>query len=193
MFEEVSSLLRRYDDLTLRPLIELAVEIAREGAEGRRIGTLFAVGDADAVIKLSRPMILDPISGHPIELRTLSNPDFRGTIKELAQLDGGFVVSATGAFQAACRYFEAQAHEIAVPMGLGTRHLAAAAMSRATASLGVVVSESAVVRLFERGSLVAELIPELWLIDRYSVNLNSSARKGRRERKGTTRFSGRST
>ncbi len=171
MLEEVSDLLRRYEEFALRPLIELAVEIAREGAEGRRIGTLFAVGDSDAVIRLSRPMILDPISGHPIELRTLSNPDFRGTIKELAQLDGGFVVCATGEFQAACRYFEAPANDVAVPMGLGTRHLAAAAMSRVTNSVGVVVSESAVVRLFERGSLVAELIPELWLIDRYSVHL----------------------
>jgi DNA integrity scanning protein DisA with diadenylate cyclase activity len=177
MLEEISALLDRYDDLTLRPLVELAVEIAREGAEGRRIGTLFAVGDADAVMKLSRPMILDPISGHPFELRTLSNPNFRGTIKELAQLDGGFVVSAAGVFHAACRYFEAPANDIAVPMGLGTRHLAAAAMSRATKSIGVVVSESAVVRLFERGSLVAELIPELWLIDRYSVHLQKSLRK----------------
>ena len=177
MLEEISSLLRRYDDLALRPLIELAVEIAREGAEGRRIGTLFAVGDADAVIRLSRPMILDPISRHPVGLRTLSNPDFRGTIKELAQLDGGFVVSATGEFEAACRYFEAPANDVAVPMGLGTRHLAAAAMSRATKSVGVVVSESAVVRLFERGSLVAELIPELWLLDRYSVHLQKLIRK----------------
>jgi hypothetical protein len=62
-------------------------------------------------------------------------------------------------------------------MGLGTRHLAAAAMSRATKSVGVVVSESAVVRLFERGSLVAELIPELWLLDRYSVHLQKLIRK----------------
>ena len=173
MFKEISSLLRRYDDLALKPLIELAVEIAREGAEGRRIGTLFAVGDAEAVMKLSRPMILDPISGHSAGLRCLSNPDFRGTVKALAQLDGGFVVSSSGLFQAACRYFEAPATDVAVPMGLGTRHLAAAAMSRATASVGVVVSESAVVRLFEGGSLVAELIPELWLINHYSVNPQS--------------------
>jgi DNA integrity scanning protein DisA with diadenylate cyclase activity len=68
-------------------------------------------------------MILDPISRHPVGLRTLSNPDFRGTIKELAQLDGGFVVSATGEFQAACRYFEVPANDVAVPMGLGIRSL----------------------------------------------------------------------
>ena len=167
MFEELASLLSRYDDLALKPVIELAVEIAREGAEGRRIGALFSVGDADAVLGKSRPMILDPIAGHPREVRVLHHPGFRGTVKELAQLDGGFVVSASGVFDAACRYFEAPSSDVAIPMGLGSRHLAAAAMSRATESVGVVVSESATVRLFESGSLVAELIPELWLINRY--------------------------
>lgn len=43
-------------------MIELAVEIAREGREGRRIGTLFTFGDADAVLRRSRPLILDPLA-----------------------------------------------------------------------------------------------------------------------------------
>jgi hypothetical protein len=38
MLEEISSLLRRYDDLALRPLIELAVEIAREEPKGVELG-----------------------------------------------------------------------------------------------------------------------------------------------------------
>jgi DNA integrity scanning protein DisA with diadenylate cyclase activity len=171
MFERTSSLLRRYDELLLKPVIELAIEIAREGAEGRRIGALFSVGDAESVLQLSRPMVLDPIQGHPREVRKLDNLDFRGTVKALAQLDGGFIISNDGTFEAACRYFGAPANDIFVPMGLGTRHRAASAMSRATNSVGVVVSESAVVRLFEDGTLAAELIPELWLLDRYSVQM----------------------
>ena len=104
--DKISALLRRYRHLALKPVIEVAAEIAREGAEGRRIGALFSVGDADAVLRLSRSKILDPICAHPAEARALSNPDFRGTIKELAQLDGGFVVAENGTFEAACRYFE---------------------------------------------------------------------------------------
>ena len=34
----------------LESVLELALEIAREGREGRRIGTLFTVGKADEVL-----------------------------------------------------------------------------------------------------------------------------------------------
>ena len=38
----------------------------------------------------SRPLILDPLMGHPESSRHITNLNLRGTIKELAQL-GGFV------------------------------------------------------------------------------------------------------
>ena len=47
MFEMISSRLHNYNKEVLDPVIELAVEIGREGREGRRIGTLFMVGDAE--------------------------------------------------------------------------------------------------------------------------------------------------
>jgi DNA integrity scanning protein DisA with diadenylate cyclase activity len=50
----------------LEQTVELALEIAREGREGRRIGTLFTLGAAEAVLAASRPLILDPGPGtHP--------------------------------------------------------------------------------------------------------------------------------
>src|SRR3954469_7034325 len=76
----------------LQETIGLAVEIAREGREGRKIGTLFVVGDVEAVLARSRPLILDPLAGHPREVLDVRRPDFRETVKELAQLDGAFVV-----------------------------------------------------------------------------------------------------
>ena len=39
----------------LESVLELAIEIAREGREGRRIGTLFTVGFAGVVMRKSRP------------------------------------------------------------------------------------------------------------------------------------------
>jgi diadenylate cyclase len=60
----------------------------------------------------------------------ITDPDLRGTIKELAQLDGAFVVSETGIFVAACRYLDASGDEITLPLGLGSRHVAAASISR---------------------------------------------------------------
>ena len=53
MFRSICQRVRRCNKKNLEPTIELAVEIAREGREGRRIGTLFTFGDADAVLALS--------------------------------------------------------------------------------------------------------------------------------------------
>src|SRR3982750_1148103 len=107
MFESILCQVVDYDPDIVESLIELAVEIAREGREGRRIGTLFTVGDEQAVLARSRSLILDPLSGHPESLRHVSNPNLRGTIKELAQLDGAFVVSRDGVVLSACRYLDA--------------------------------------------------------------------------------------
>ena len=168
MFESILCQVTEYDPDVLESLIGLAVEIAREGREGRRVGTLFTLGDEDAVLARSRPLILDPLLGHPESVRHISNPDLRGTIKELAQLDGGFVVSHGGIVLSACRYLDSIAAHVDVPMGLGSRHLAAANMSAVTKAVGIVVSESSVVRIFCHGKLVGEIIPELWMMEHAS-------------------------
>ncbi len=176
MFESILCQVTEYDPEVLEALIELAVEIAREGREGRRVGTLFTLGDEEAVLAKSRTLILDPLAGHPESERHVTNPNLRGTIKELAQLDGGFVVSHDGVVLSACRYLDAFAAQVEVPMGLGSRHLAAANMSAVTKAVGIVVSESSVVRLFCHGKMVGEIIPELWMID-HAVKLRGPVKK----------------
>src|SRR5579863_5977652 len=167
MFESILCQVTDYDPEIVESLIGLAVEIAREGREGRRIGTLFTLGDEEAVLAKSRSLILNPLEGHPENVRHIGDPNLRGTVKELAQLDGAFVVSSTGVVVAACRYLDAAASPIELPLGLGSRHIAAAHISSATRAVGVVVSESSVVRLFCHGELVGEIIPELWMLKHY--------------------------
>lgn len=169
MFDSILCQVTDQDPEILESLIELAVEIAREGREGRRIGTLFTLGDEEAVLARSRALILNPLQGHPEAVRHIADPNLRGTIKELAQLDGAFVVNAAGVFVAACRYLDAAASPIDLPLGLGSRHIAAAHISSATQAVAIVVSESAVVRLFCHGGLIGEIIPELWMLKRYEV------------------------
>ena len=72
------------------------------------------------MLATSRPLILDPLSGHPESSLHVTNPNLRGTIKELAQLDGGFVVSGEGVFRSACRYLDAVAAQVGLPLGLGS-------------------------------------------------------------------------
>ncbi|SRR6266849_6367687 len=177
MFESILCQIPEYDPAVLDELIELAVEIAREGREGRRIGTLFTLGDEEAVLAKSRPLILDPLAGHPESLRHVNDANLRGTIKELAQLDGAFVVSGAGVFVAACRYLDTAGEGVDIPFGLGSRHLAAANMSSVTQAVGVVVSESSTVRVFCHGKMVGEIIPELWLLNRQNQKTSGALKR----------------
>ena len=152
----------------LRSVIELAIEIAREGREGRKIGTMFVVGDDQAVLSRSKELILDPLYGHALVKKYITDPSMQETIKELAQLDGAFIVSDKGFVLSAARYIETNSKGIDLPLGLGSRHLAAASISRQTKAVAVVVSESSIVRIVDDGKIIAEIIPELWLIGRTS-------------------------
>ena len=156
---------------TLTAVTDLAIEIAREGREGRRIGTLFTVGAEIQVLQHSRCLILDPLAGHPTQQRQVAAPDVRETIKELAQLDGGFIITGAGIALSACRYFESTLPQTQQPLGLGTRHIAAASISAATGAVAVVVSESSIVRLYAAGALITEVLPELWLLHRYMPHI----------------------
>lgn len=155
----------------LEQVIALAVEIAREGREGKKIGTIFTVFDADKVLTLSRCMILDPLAYHDSSKKQIFDPDLRETIKELAQLDGAFVVDDNGVILSGCRYLDVTAEDVLLPLGLGSRHMAAASISKQTECIAVAVSESSIVRIFVDGKIVSEIIPEIWLFKKYSVHL----------------------
>ena len=171
LYEEICSERREVNTGVLKQVVSLAVEIAREGREGRKIGTLFVVGDSGEVVRRSKPMILDPLQGHPDEDKYIDDPNMRETVKELAQLDGAFVVSNAGVVLSAARYIDAASDSLKLPLGLGSRHMAGASISRQTDAVAVVVSESSMVRMFDDGELVSEIVPELWMIEGYRSRL----------------------
>ena len=171
LLKEICSERRGVNTRVLEQTITLAVEIAREGREGRKIGTLFVVGDSEAVLRSSHPLILDPLYGHPDESKRIDDPEVRETLKELAQLDGAFVVSNEGVVLSAARYIDTVSDALNVPLGLGGRHMAAASVSKRTGAVAVVVSESSMVRMFDDGELVSEIVPELWMLGQYSSQL----------------------
>jgi diadenylate cyclase len=168
IFCEVCTEKRGINLKTLEQVIVLSVEIAREGREGRKIGTMFVISDSDKVLKHSRNLILDPLYGHAAGRKRIDDPDMRETLKELAQLDGAFVVSDAGVVLSACRYIDASTDGLKIPLGLGARHMAAASITKQTNAVGVVVSESSIVRVFDDGELISEIIPELWLFTKYT-------------------------
>ncbi|MEN6457385.1 MAG: DNA integrity scanning protein DisA nucleotide-binding domain protein [Thermoguttaceae bacterium] len=147
---------------TLKIVVDLAVEIGREGREGKPVGTLLVVGDSRKVLASSRPTGFDPVRGYSRKERSLDDPRVREGIKEIAQMDGAIVVSADGVVEAACRYLDCSAADVTLSKGLGARHWAAAAISRATNAVAVTVSQSnGTVRIFHNGEVVLRIEPYL--------------------------------
>ena len=145
---------------TLKLVVDLAVEIGREGREGKPVGTLFVVGDTRKVLASSHPTGFDPVKGYSRKERNLADHRVREGIKEIAQMDGAFVISADGIVEAAARYIDASAAHITLSKGLGARHWAAAAISKKTNAVAVAVSESnGTVRIFQEGDVVLRIEP----------------------------------
>lgn len=145
---------------TLRSVVDLAVEIGREGREGKPVGTLFVVGDHRKVMKMSHEGVHDPFRGYNQSERELDDNRVRESIKEIAQLDGAFVIASQGFVVSAGRILDAPAHGLTLSKGLGARHWAAAAISKATKSIAIAVSESTgTLRLFQNGVIVLRIEP----------------------------------
>ncbi|HEY5313274.1 MAG TPA: DNA integrity scanning protein DisA nucleotide-binding domain protein [Pirellulales bacterium] len=145
---------------TLQTVVNLALEIGREGREGKPVGTLFVVGDHQKVRKMSHAASFDPVRGYSRKERNLKSTRVREGIKEIAQMDGAIIVAADGTVEAAAQYLDASAAEITLSKGLGARHWAAAAITRATKAVAVAVSESnGTVRIFQSGEVVLRIEP----------------------------------
>ncbi len=145
---------------TLQTVVNLALEIGREGREGKPVGTLFVVGDTVRVRKMSHSASFDPVKGYSRKERNLKLVRVREGIKEIAQMDGAILVSGDGTVEAAAQYLDASAADVTLSKGLGARHWAAAAITRATKAVAVAVSESSgTVRIFQNGEVVLRIEP----------------------------------
>ena len=145
---------------TLKAVVDVAVEIGREGREGKAVGTLITVGDARNVIDRTRQLGFDPFKGYTRKERNVRDFRVREAIKEIAQLDGAFVVARDGTVEAACRLIDAPMSGLTLPKGLGTRHWTAAAITEVTKAVAVVVSQSnGTVRLFQNGDVILRIAP----------------------------------
>ena len=145
---------------TLKIVVDLAVEIGKEGREGKAVGTMFVVGDHRKVTEQSRAGGFDAMKGYTRKERNLIDPRVREGIKELAQLDGMFVVAADGTVESCARIIDTTPVELTMTTGLGSRHFAGAAISKNTKAIAVVVSQSSgTVRIFQNGEVVLRIEP----------------------------------
>src|SRR6516165_3575594 len=145
---------------TLRAVVDLATEIGREGREGKPVGTMFVVGDTRKVMALTRPINFNPFRGYSEPERDVRDRKVREQIKDIAQLEGAIIIRRDGVAEAACMYLDVPAEGITLSKGLGTRHWAAAAISRKTKAVAIAVSQSSgTVRIFQNGEVVLRIEP----------------------------------
>ncbi len=138
-------------------LLHAAMEIGAQGYEGHAVGTIMVIGDSTAVMEKSRQLLLNPFQGMSEAERNCLDPGIRDAVKTFAVLDGAFVIREDGVVLAAGRYLQASAGA-RLPMGLGARHGAAAAMTAETKAVAITVSQtSGTVRVFKDGEIVLEL------------------------------------
>ncbi len=146
----------RADIAVIEAVLQIASEIAREGRERGHVGALFVIGDTDRVFEVSRQVVINPFQGHVDAVRNILDPSNWETAKEFSQIDGAFVIREKGLIEAAGRYIEVK-QPVSLPSGLGGRHLAAAAVTKETKAIAVVVSETGVVRVFKDGEILLRI------------------------------------
>ena len=140
-------------------VLNLALEISIEGKEGRKpVGTIFVIGKHEEVLKFSHPMVINPFQGYPEEERNILDPRLKETVKEFSSIDGAFIFREDGVILAAGRHLDASGENIEIPLGLGSRHRAAAGITSLTDALAIVISEeTGGVRIFHHGKIFMEI------------------------------------
>ncbi|MBI2134249.1 DNA integrity scanning protein DisA nucleotide-binding domain protein [Candidatus Woesearchaeota archaeon] len=145
----------------LEAVINLAQEIGVEGREGRSIGTAFVIGKKDELLRHTKPLLrINPFGNLPDEAKRITDPEMKETVKNLAQLDGVFLVDESGSILNAGAYINIDQANLDLPglQGFGTRHRCTAALTKMTDTIGVVVSASGgTIRIFKEGKQIMKL------------------------------------
>ena len=139
-------------------VLKLATELAREGREGKPIGTLIVLGDYEHVQAHCHQLVINPFKGYDDDDKNILDPSLAETVKEFAHIDGAFIVRSDGVIMSAGSFIRVSEIGEQLESGLGARHTAGQAITACTKALSVVVSESTgTLTLFKNGSRVLTL------------------------------------
>ncbi|MBE9546652.1 MAG: DNA integrity scanning protein DisA nucleotide-binding domain protein [Proteobacteria bacterium] len=140
--EKITDIIESVHPEVFEAVLNIALELAAQGREGRSVGTIFVLGDHEKVLQLSRQMVINPFMGHKEDERNILSPHLKETIKEFSAIDGAFVLKDNGVLVTAGRHLNVALESKDFPKGLGSRHIAAAGITSVTHAIAIVVSES---------------------------------------------------
>ncbi len=139
-------------------ILRIALELANQGREGKSVGALFVLGDIENLKPYIKQMIFNPFKGYDPKERNIMQANLDDTIKEYSVLDGAFLISGDGTLESAGVHIAASADTTDLPKGLGSRHMAAAAITSVSNAMSIVVSESTGdVSVFKNGKLITQI------------------------------------
>jgi hypothetical protein len=153
-------LTERSDLSVIMAVLDIALDIGALGREGKSIGTIFMIGDAQRVLDLSHQAVFNPFEGYKKEDCSVGKAEVVESLKELAKIDGAFVIDSAGIVRAAGRHLQASGQMTIEQKGFGSRHRSAASLSNLSSAVAIVVSESTGrVTIFCGGKLLSTLEP----------------------------------
>ncbi|MGQ4808390.1 Diadenylate cyclase [Candidatus Entotheonellaceae bacterium PAL068K] len=156
---QVTQIAQHIPSEVFEAILNLTIELATQGREGKPVGATFVIGDHETVMQFSRQTIFNPFHGYPEDERNILNPRLHETLKEFSVLDGAFVIRDDGVVMCAGRHLSAALDSaLELPRGLGSRHVAAAGITSVTEAIALVISESTGdVRIFKDGAVFMEI------------------------------------
>ncbi len=139
-------------------VLTIALELANEGHEGKPVGAIFVIGNQREVAKYAQQNMINPFKGYTEKERNVLDDAMRETVKNFCTLDGAFTIKGNGVIVSAGTTLRSGLAGESLPQGLGARHAAAAAITAATKSMAITLSESTgAVRVWRRGNLITEI------------------------------------
>ena len=145
----------------LDSVLEVACRIGRAAKRGKRVGAMLVIGEVQDVLAGARQLVPNPFHGYGNQSRDVSDPEIHQMLVELAKLDGAFVINDEGFIVTAAAYLAPGEAPVEVSSGLGSRHVAAARLTKRILATAVVVSATdGNVRVFSDGTLILQIDPE---------------------------------
>lgn len=141
----------------LEAVIDIALDIVKEGREGKKLSTGFVIGNKEEISGYTKQLVINPFAGYPEESRNITDPSIKETVKEFSQLDGVFILDQKGTILSVGTYIDTDTIGISLP-GYGTKHRNCAALTTKTKSIAVVVSSSGGrISVFKDGRIILKL------------------------------------
>ncbi len=160
LFFEISAnrLAENIDSNVIETVMAIALEISKEGREGKKIGTAFIIGEKD-ILNYSKQLIINPFTHIDEKDRNITDPKLKETIKNFAQLDGVFMIDKNGLILSCGTYINVENNIlIDLPSGLGTKHRSCATITAVTDCIAIVVSESGgKIKVLKKGKLIMQI------------------------------------